>query len=68
MTRMLRLTAAEWDGVLYALRTAAQLHEETATKFEKLAAEKLASEFRRRASEMLSLANRLEETQQEFRG
>jgi len=58
---VMRLTDHEWDIVLHALRTAAELIADTAATFERHGAERLAGEFRRRADEMRVLANRIEQ-------
>jgi hypothetical protein len=47
--------------VLHALRTAAELFEDTAVKVERQGAEQLAEDFRRRARGMLALADRIEQ-------
>ena len=62
LMRVMRLTADEWDIVLHALQTAAELHDDTAATAGRHGAERLAGEFRRRAGEMRVLADRIEQT------
>jgi len=57
----MRLTAQERDLVLHALRTAAELFEDTAVKLERAGAEQMAGDFRRRAGHMRELSDRIEQ-------
>jgi hypothetical protein len=47
--------------VLHALRTAAELFEDTAVNLERQGAEQMAGDFRRRAGHMRALADRIEQ-------